>query len=94
MLDTSDLPGGVINILTGQTDVMAKTLAEHQDVNAMWYFGSETGVYHVERLSALNMKRTFCGDGGRDWLSAEQGAGEDFIRAASEVKNIWIPMGA
>jgi aldehyde dehydrogenase (NAD+) len=36
VLDTSDLPGGVINIVTGQTDVMAKTLVEHQHVDAMW----------------------------------------------------------
>ena len=36
VLDTSDLPGGVINILTGSGDHMAKTLSEHQDVDAMW----------------------------------------------------------
>jgi aldehyde dehydrogenase (NAD+) len=59
VLDTSDLPGGVINIVTGQTDVITKTLAMHQDVDAMWYFGSAKGSYHTELESARNMKRTF-----------------------------------
>ena len=56
VLDTSDLPGGVINIVTGQSDVLAKSLAEHQDVDSIWYFGSKLGCHHVERLAADNMK--------------------------------------
>lgn len=40
MFDTSDLPGGVVNILSGGRDHLTKYLSEHQDVNAMWYFGS------------------------------------------------------
>ena len=72
VLDTSDLPAGVINIVTGQTDVLAKTLADHEDVDSMWYFGSAAGCYHVEVAAAKNMKRTFCGYGQpRDWCDAQ-----------------------
>jgi aldehyde dehydrogenase (NAD+) len=63
VLDTSDLPGGVINIITGNSNHIAKTMVEHQHVDAMWYFrGGIEGIessYNIERLSASNMKRTF-----------------------------------
>jgi len=95
VLDTSDLPGGVINIVTGQRDVLAKTLVDHQDVDAMWYFGTVEGSYHVEYASAKNMKRTFVNYGEtRDWMDKEQGEGQEFLLEATEVKNVWIPMGA
>jgi len=94
VLDTSDLPGGVVNIVTGDRDHIAKTLVEHQHVDSMWYFGGAVGSAHVERLSAGNMKRTFV-DGGieRNWMTSKQGEGEEFLMEASEVKNIWVPMG-
>ena len=78
MLETSDLPGGVINIVTGQRDVLTRTLVEHQDVDAMWYFGSAEGSYHVEHLSSKNMKRTLVDYGvPRDWLQPSQGEGHE-----------------
>lgn len=94
VLDTSDLPGGVVNIVTGDRDYVSKTLAEHQHVDAMWYFGGARGSQEVERISAGNMKRTFV-DGGyqRDWMNTDQGEGEEFLIEASEVKNVWVPMG-
>lgn len=95
VFETSDLPAGVVNIVTGQCDVLAKTLVDHQDVDSMWYFGSAEGSYHVENLSAKNMKRTFCSYGiQRDWYDKEQGEGHEFLHEAVEIKNIWIPMGA
>lgn len=94
VLDTSDLPGGVVNIVTGNRDHLSKTLVEHDDVDAMWYFGEAEGSYHVEYLSAGNMKRTWVNYGHkRDWLKAEQGEGEEFLREAVQVKNIWLPTG-
>jgi len=95
VLDTSDLPGGVINIVTGQPDVLAKPLAMHQRVDSLWWFGDKVGAYHVEKESARNMKRTFTdyGSSHRDWFSPQQGEGEEFLREASEVKNIWVPFG-
>ena len=47
VLDTSDLPGGVVNILPGQRDALVKTMVEHQDVDAIWYFGDARGSFEV-----------------------------------------------
>jgi aldehyde dehydrogenase (NAD+) len=61
----------------------------------MWYFGDAAGSAHVEALSAGNMKRTWVSHGvARDWYSREQGEGADFLREATQVKNIWLPTGA
>jgi aldehyde dehydrogenase (NAD+) len=94
VLETSDVPDGVINIVTGDARELGRILAAHDDVDGIWYFGDgETGA-EVERLSAGNMKRTWV-DGGepRDWLDPRSGAGEEFLEQATQVKNIWIPYG-
>jgi len=94
VLETSDVPAGVVNIVTGGRDLLAKTLVEHDDVDAMWYFGSAEGSCYVEQLSAGNMKRTWVDYGiARDWLSDTHAAGEEFLREATQVKNIWVPTG-
>ncbi len=93
VLETSDVPDGVINVITGAKDALAKVLAEHDDVDGMWYFGNAAGVKAVELASAANMKRTWATARGRDWLDPGQGEGREFLRRASEVKNIWIPYG-
>jgi aldehyde dehydrogenase (NAD+) len=94
VLDTSDVPGGVVNIVTGKRDELAETLAAHDDVDAMWYFGGAEGSTMVERLSAGNMKRTWVSYGrDRDWFDGEQGEGREFLRQATHVKNIWVPYG-
>lgn len=94
VLDTSDVPPGVVNIVTGSRDHLTKTLAAHEDVDAMWYFGDAVGGTAVEYLSTTNMKRTWVDYGlKRDWLSPEQGEGEEFLRQATQVKNIWVPTG-
>lgn len=94
ILETSDLPGGVVNIVTGPRDHLSKTLAEHDDVDAIWYFGTAEGSYHVEHLSAGNMKRTWVSYGEkRDWHSREQGEGAEFLRESTQVQNIWVPTG-
>ena len=92
VFETSDLPGGVVNIVTGARDALAKVLAEHDDVEAMWYCGSDEGVKMVELASASNMKRTFCPTSGADWFSDEN-EGREFLRESVQVKNIWIPYG-
>ena len=94
VLDTSDVPGGVVNIITGDRDHLTKTLVQHEDVDSVWYFGTAEGSYWVEYESAVNMKRTWVGYGlPRDWFDAEQGAGETFLVEATQVKNIWVPTG-
>jgi aldehyde dehydrogenase (NAD+) len=92
VLETSDLPGGVINIVTGDSDALAKVLAEHLDVDAVWYAGEPAGGKAIEIASAGNMKRTWI-PGSRDWLDPRVGEGREFLRQATQVKNIWIPYG-
>jgi aldehyde dehydrogenase (NAD+) len=95
VLDTSDVPGGVVNIVTGSRDHLTRTLVEHEDVDALWYFGSAEGSYHVERLSAVNMKRTWVSYGiPLDWTSPKQGQGHEFLYHATQVKNVWVPARA
>jgi aldehyde dehydrogenase (NAD+) len=94
VLDTSDVPPGVVNIVTGNRDHLTKTLIQHEDVDGVWYFGTEEGSYQVEYESAANMKRTWVNYGyGRDWMDAHQGSGHDFLHQATQVKNIWVPTG-
>jgi len=93
VLDASDVPAGVINIVTGAKDALAKVLAEHDDVDAVWYFGNQAAGAEVERASAGNMKRTWVEWHARDWMDATRGEGREFLREATQVKNIWIPYG-
>jgi aldehyde dehydrogenase (NAD+) len=87
------VPAGVVNIVTGRRDELAKVLAEHDDVDAIWYFGSNEGVRACEIASTGNMKQTWCESGTREWLSVQRGEGREFLRHATQVKNIWIPYG-
>ena len=93
VLETSDVPAGVVNIVTGERDALAKVLAEHDDVEALWYVGGREGVKAVEAASAANMKRTWATWEERDWLDKADGEGREFLRAATHVKNIWVPYG-
>ena len=94
VLDTSDVPAGVVNIITGDRNHLVKTLAQHEDVDSVWYFGGAEGSFYVEYESAANMKRTWVGYGlQRNWLDHEQGEGHEFLHEATQVKNIWVPTG-
>ena len=93
VLETSDVPDGVINIVTGAKDPLAKILAEHDDVEGIWYFGSREGVKAIAFASASNMKRTWASWHARDWLNARFGEARELLREATQVKNIWIPYG-
>jgi aldehyde dehydrogenase (NAD+) len=93
VLDTSDVPDGVINIVTGVPDELGAVLAAHDDVDGVWYFGTAAGSTEVEKLSAGNMKRTWVDYGrDRDW-SDPMAEGEEFLEQATQVKNIWVPYG-
>ncbi len=93
VLDTSDLPGGVVNILTGSHAELAPTLAAHMDIDAVWNFSSTDLSRVIEAKAAGNLKRTWVNNGNsRDWAGAP-GEGRAFLDAATEVKNIWIPYG-
>ncbi|MBB6052120.1 aldehyde dehydrogenase family protein [Armatimonas rosea] len=83
VLETSDVPSGVVNIVTGERDALLKTLAEHDDVDGVWYFGENPAL--VEAASVGNLKRTWCPKPGT--LPRP----DAFLRAATQVKNIWLP---
>ncbi|TNE41320.1 MAG: aldehyde dehydrogenase family protein, partial [Alphaproteobacteria bacterium] len=94
ILDTSDVPAGVINIVTGPHKDLAPVLAKHDNVDGIWYHGSAPLSQIVEELSADNIKRTWVNYGrAYDWFDPEQGAGKHLLRHATEVKNIWLPYG-
>ena len=93
VLEASDLPNGVVNIVTGAKDTLAQVLAEHDDVDAVWYFGNQPAAAQLERASAGNMKRTWVEWQPRNWMDCTQGEGREFLRKATQVKNIWIPYG-
>ena len=93
VLEASDVPGGVVNIVTGAKDALVMVLAEHDDVDGVWYFGTQAAAAEVERASAGNMKRTWAEWHARNWMDGVQGEGREFLREATQVKNIWIPYG-
>lgn len=95
VLDTSDLPGGALNIVTGSSDELARMLASHGEIDAVWrHDGSAEGCAEVERLSSETLKRTWTGGAkGRDWFDPKQAGGRVVLQHASQVKNVWIPYG-
>jgi aldehyde dehydrogenase (NAD+) len=94
VLDTSDLPGGVVNIVTGTRAELTPVLAGHDGIDSIWYHGPEALTAQVEKLSAGNMKRTFATHGReRNWFDGREGEGREFLREATQVKNIWVPYG-
>jgi aldehyde dehydrogenase (NAD+) len=73
---------------------MTATLAEHDNVDALWYVVAQRGAASVERASIGNLKRTWTEWVPRDWFDPQTGEGREFLRRAVQVKNIWIPYGA
>ncbi len=95
ILDTSDVPAGTISIVTGKKDELAMVLASHDNVDGIWYHGSKEGSTQIELKAAENMKRTWVNYGKHiDWTSLSYAAANEYLRKASEIKNIWIPYGA
>ena len=94
LFDTSDLPGGVVNIVTGYTSQLLKVLAEHDDVDAVWCFGDEGNAAAAKSFSTGNLKQVFTNEGRAiDWFDVKQGEGRWFLQHATQVKNIWVPYG-
>ena len=94
LFDTSDLPGGAVNIVTGYTAQLLKTLAEHDDVDAIWCFSDEVSAAAAKTYSIGNLKQVFTNEGRSiDWFDVKQGEGRWFLQHATQVKNIWVPYG-
>jgi len=88
VLETSDVPAGTFNIVTGGQDELAKTLSEHDDVDVVWYAGSAEGQKAVQLASIGNMKQT--------WVMPATGdlpEMDEILRHSTQVKNIWVPYG-
>ncbi len=94
VIETSDVPGGVINIITGKPGELGKVISEHSGVDAIWHFGSKKHFSDVESLSISNLKQTFVSDGeGVDWTVTHNPFLKELLRRSVQVKNIWIPYG-
>jgi aldehyde dehydrogenase (NAD+) len=94
IFETSDLPDGVVNIVTGRVPELVKTLAEHDDVDAIWCFTDEAGAATAKTLSIGNLKQVFTNEGRAiDWFDLKQGEGHWYLDHAVQVKNIWVPYG-
>jgi len=94
ILETSDVPAGVVNIVTGPRDDMAAPLAKHYGIDGVWYFGSRSGCADVETAAADNMKRTWLNYGmAYDWSNKDHMSAKGLMERGTEVKNIWVPYG-
>lgn len=94
IFETSDLPAGVVNIVTGNNAELNKVLAEHDGVDTLWTFGTAEMSKDTEQLSIGNMKQTFVDNGMQiDWTDPTCSEGLNFLRKAVQVKNVWIPCG-
>jgi aldehyde dehydrogenase (NAD+) len=94
LFDTSDLPGGAVNIVTGYASQLLKVLAEHDDVDAIWSFGSEANAAAAKAMSVGNLKQVWTNEGRAiDWFNPKLAEGRWFLEHATQVKNIWVPYG-
>ncbi len=95
VIETSDVPNGVINIVTGDSVGLAKTLAEHDGVDALWFMGAADASSMVEKASITNLKQTWTSRGlDFDLTDRARFEGDYFLGKATQVKNVWIPYGA
>ncbi len=91
VLNSSDLPGGVVNILTGKPAELATWFVDHMDVNATIYCEKDSSVQQMMReKSALNLKRIVFYD-KPNWY-AEEGQSPYFIMDTQEIKTTWHPV--
>ena len=94
VFETSDLPGGVVNMVSGRATELLRVLAEHADVDALWSFGDDAQSVMAKSLSIGNLKQVFTNEGRTiDWFDAAQSEGKWWLRHAVQVKNVWVPYG-
>jgi aldehyde dehydrogenase (NAD+) len=94
VLETSDLPGGVVNLVTGRVSELLKVLAEHDDVDAIWCYGDTEGCTTAKALSVGNLKQVWTNEGREiDLFDVEQSEGRWYLEHAYQVKNVWVPYG-
>jgi acyl-CoA reductase-like NAD-dependent aldehyde dehydrogenase len=90
VLNSSDVPGGVVNILTGKREELISQMASHMDVNAVVYYGNEEKhIKMICELASTNVKRTIFYK-RNDWTSSECES-PYFIEKLQEIKTTWHP---
>ncbi|MDE1161546.1 MAG: aldehyde dehydrogenase family protein [Acidobacteriaceae bacterium] len=94
VFDTSDIPGGVVNFVSGKASELGKTLADHDDVDAVWSFRDTAASTLVKAASIGNLKQVWTNEGRQiDWFNPAEAEGRWFLRHATQVKNVWVPYG-
>jgi aldehyde dehydrogenase (NAD+) len=94
VFETSDLPGGVVNLVPGRAGELLKVLAEHDDLDAVWCYGDAEMCTAAKALSTGNLKQVWTNEGRAiDFFAEEQGEGPWYLEHAYQVKNIWVPYG-
>ncbi|XP_068606185.1 aldehyde dehydrogenase family 16 member A1 [Brachionichthys hirsutus] len=99
VIQSSDLPPGLVNIVTGSRDQLTVALANHSVIKAIWYWGSAEGCQYLQYTCA-NPLKTLClecqrdeegKDGGMDWTRCHSSLLEEMWRKAVQWKSVWIP---
>jgi aldehyde dehydrogenase (NAD+) len=94
LFESSDLPAGTVNIVTGRPTELLKTLAEHDDVDALWVFADAATCATAKALSIGNLKQVFTNEGRQiDWFNPAPSSDRFFLQHATQIKNIWVPYG-
>lgn len=88
VINTSDVPGGVVNVLTGSKKELLAPACDHMDINAIVYYGDDSEMKkQIQLSSALNLKRTFIYNS-----SNSRTPGLHYITDCCEVKTTWHPI--
>ncbi len=94
VLEASDVMPGVWNVVTGLEGELAEVLAAHDDIDALWHFGSSESVVRCLELSAGNLKQTWAvPDCNYDWTDPNGALCREIVRRSVQVKNVWAPSG-
>jgi aldehyde dehydrogenase (NAD+) len=94
LFDSSDLPAGAVNIVTGYVSQLLKPLAEHDDVDAIWCYGDDATVASAKTMSTGNLKQVWTNEGRAiDWFDSKKAEGRWYLEHATQIKNIWVPYG-
>jgi aldehyde dehydrogenase (NAD+) len=94
LFESSDLPAGAVNIVTGRPAELLKTLAEHDDLDALWCFADAPTCATAKSLSTGNLKQVFTNEGRSiDWFNPAPSSDRFFLQHATQIKNIWAPYG-
>ena len=95
VLDTSDVPGGYVNILTAKENELNKTLSQHENIEGIWYFGADSAQRsEIVKNTTSNIKRYWSPEEKHlDWANVSEEFLNEFLYQSTQVKNIWIPYG-